>query len=145
MTLFGHYDPVDALLRLQQQLDRVFDRPSGYEIGPSGRGVFPPANVFRDQDGWVVRLEVPGFGPEDLEVESRPNGIVVSGKRDTAFPEKASVHRRERWSGRFSRSIHVPREYDAARAEATCRNGILAIRIPVREEVKPRKIEIANS
>ncbi len=145
MTLFSRSwdrDPLDALLRLQDRLERVFERPTGFELGLSGRGAFPAVNVFRDDDGLVVRAEVPGFGSEGVQVESRNQLLLISGKRETAPPAGASVHRRERAHGDFSRSLHIPREFDAARASATCHNGILTVRIPLREEVKPRQIEV---
>ena len=148
MPFFSHSwdrDPVDALLRLQDRLELVFERPLGLELGLSGRGATPPVNVFRDDDGLVIRAEVPGFSPEAIGVEGRSQDLVISGKRETAPPAGASSHRRERAHGEFSRSLHVPREFDAARAAATCKNGILTIRIPLREEVRPRQIEVKTA
>lgn len=145
MTLFSRSwdrDPMDALLRLQEQLERVFEKPSGVELGLSGRGGFPPVNVFRDDNGLVVRAEVPGFPPETVEVESRNQQLEIRGKRDTTPPAGASIHRRERAHGEFARSVQIPREFDAARATATCRHGILTVHIPLREEVRPRQIEV---
>ena len=93
-------DPVDALLRLQDRLEHVFEKPLGFELGLSGRGSFPPLNVFRDDQGLVVLAEVPGFAPDALEVESRHQQLLISGKRETAPPAGASAHRRERAHGR---------------------------------------------
>ncbi len=148
MPFFSHSwdrDPVDALLRLQDRLERVFEKPLGFELGLSGRGATPPVNVFRDDDGLVIRAEVPGFSPEAIEVESRNQDIVISGKREAAPPAGASAHRRERAHGEFSRSLHVPREFDTARALAKCKNGVLTVRIPLREEVRPRQIEVKTT
>ena len=138
-------DPVDALLRLQDRLEHVFEKPLGFELGLSGRGSFPPVNVFRDDNGLVVLAEVPGFAPDALEVESRHQQLLISGKRETAPPAGASEHRRERAHGEFSRSLQIPREFEAARAEASCRHGILTVRIPLREEVRPRQIEVKTA
>jgi HSP20 family molecular chaperone IbpA len=58
------FDPVGGLLALQRELERVFDNPRGLDLGPSGRGVFPPMNVFRDDEGITIRMEVPAAGPK---------------------------------------------------------------------------------
>lgn len=148
MTRIGFrrdFDPVNALLRLQGDLDRVFETPRGWDPGVSGRGVHPPINVFRDAQGYVIKLEVPGYAPEDLTLESREQTLYVSGKR--AAPEEpagGSYHRRERQAAEFQRSVQVPRDLDPSRSEATCRNGVLTVRVPVREEARPRRIDVTS-
>jgi HSP20 family protein len=134
-------DPVSGLLALQRELDRVFDKPFGIDLGPSGRGVFPPVNVFADRDGYVVKLEVPGIAPEDVNIEAEGRTLTVSGKR-TDGPQEGSFHRRERGYGQFSRSLQLPADLDATRAEATYVHGILTVRIPKKDEAKPRQISI---
>ncbi len=143
MAVFNFWDrdPFYGIQRLQNELERVFERPFG-DLGLSGRGAHPPVNVFREDQGLVVRLEVPGFAPEDLNIEARNQRLVISGKRAAAERTGASFHRRERWSGEFSRALQIPREYELERAEAGCQDGVLTVRVPLREEVKPRQIEV---
>ena len=64
------FDPINALLNLQQEFDRVFDNPRGFDLGLSGRGAFPPMNVFSDADGYTVRMEIPGVAPENVAIEA---------------------------------------------------------------------------
>ncbi len=135
-------DPVSGLLALQRELERVFDKPFGIDLGPSGRGVFPPVNVFADRDGYVVKLEVPGVAPENVNIEAEGRTLTVSGKREDAPTEAGSFHRRERGYGQFSRSLQLPADLDASRAEANYKHGILTVRIPKKEEAKPRQISI---
>jgi HSP20 family protein len=145
MTLFRfprEFDPVGGLLALQRELDRVFDHPLGFDPGPSGRGVFPPVNVFRNQDGYTVRLEIPGIGPEDLQIAAHDRTLTISGERKATSPEGGSYHRRERGIGQFSRSLQLPADLDLEKVEATCKHGLLTIRIPKKEEAKPRQIAI---
>src|SRR5262245_63204653 len=85
-------DPVNALFRLQAELERVFQNPRGLDLGPSGFGVHPPVNIFRKGDDVVVRLEVPGFAPEDLSIESREQTLAISGKRDRKSTRLNSSH-----------------------------------------------------
>ena len=143
MTLFGFSsDPVDSLLSLQRELARVFESPFGFELGPSGRGVYPAINVFTDKNGSVLRMEVPGVPPENIQIETHGRTITVSGKREVKAPENGSFHRRERSVGEFSRSVQLPADVDVSRAEASCKHGILTVRIPKKEEAKPRQIAV---
>lgn len=135
-------DPFESLLGLQRELERVFESPFGSNLGLSGRGVFPPVNVFSDREGYVLRLEVPGLAPESLEIETQGRTITVKGKRDLNPPKGGSFHRRERGAGAFARSIQLPDDLDLVKAEATCKHGMLTIRVPKKEEAKPRQITV---
>jgi HSP20 family protein len=145
MALFrvaSGFDPVGGLLTLQRELERVFDKPFGTDLGPSGRGVFPPVNVFADKDGYVVKLEVPGIAPEDVNIEVEGRTLKVSGKREVPPPTEGSFHRRERGTGKFARSFQLPADVDLTRAEASYKHGVLSVRVPKKEEAKPRQITI---
>jgi HSP20 family protein len=146
MTLFRfptRFDPVGGLLALQRELERAFDNPLGLDLGPSGRGVFPAVNVFRDENGLTARMEVPGVTPDSLEVQAHDRTLTVSGQRDAGIPEGASYHRREREAGRFSRSLHLPADLDLGKVDASYKNGILTIRVPKSEQAKPRQIAVS--
>jgi HSP20 family protein len=139
-------DPFQALARLQQELESAIRQPRWrLDVGPSGRGAFPPINVFGDEHHVVVRMEVPGVAAEAIEIKTQGRTLTVSGKRELSIPEGASLHRCERGRGEFSRSIELPADLDLGRAEATCKHGLLTIRIPRREEAKPRTITIQGS
>ena len=138
----SEFDPFEALLSLQREVERAFENPLGVSLGLSGRGVFPAVNVFSDPKGYVLRLEVPGLGPENLEIETQGRTLIITGKREQKGAEGGSFHRRERGSGAFARSIQLPEDLDFGRAEASCKHGMLTIRIPKREEAKPRQITV---
>ena len=143
MTLFRFSsDPVDSLLSLQRELAKVFESPFGFELGPSGRGVYPAINVFTDKNGTLLRMEVPGVPPESIHIETHGRTITVSGKREVKAPQNGSFHRRERSVGEFSRSVQLPADVDVSGAEASCKHGILTVRIPKKEEAKPRQIAV---
>jgi HSP20 family protein len=135
-------DPVSGLPDLQRELDRFFQNPMGFDLGVSSRGVFPAVNIFSGKDGYVARLEVPGVSPEQINIESHGRTLTISGKREVVTPEGGSFHRREREAGAFSRSLQLPDDLDPARAAASCKHGILTVRIPKREEAKPRQITV---
>ena len=142
MAFFRFSDPMSGLLTLQEELDRVFRNPGWFDLGPSGRGVFPPVNVFRDKQGYVIRFEVPGVTPEKISIETNERTLTVSGSREATSPEKGAFHRRERESGNFSRSLRLPEDTDFGAAKASCKNGILTVHVPKREESRPRQISV---
>ncbi len=134
-------DPFETLLSLQQALD-AFRTSSWLESSPSGTGAYPPINVFRKGDDFVVITEVPGIKKSDLEIQVKGNTIRVAGTKSVDYSEKASLHRRERLAGRFDRAITLPVEIDADQAKAECRDGILALFLPRAERDKPRLIKL---
>ncbi len=145
MALFrvsSGFDPVGGLQTLQRELELVFDKPFGIDLGPSGRGVYPPVNVFADKDGYVVKLEIPGIAPENVAIEAEGRTLKVSGKREVPPPTEGSFHRRERGTGQFARSFQLPADGDMTRAEASYQHGILSVRVPKKEEAKPRQIAV---
>jgi HSP20 family protein len=142
LTSFSRIDPVQGILELQRELDRFLGRPQGGEVGVSGAGVFPPINLFADTDGVVLRAEVPGVEPNSIDVSIQRNTLVISGERPVKARDKGSYHRRERRFGKFSRSLQLPQDLDTEKAAAECRNGVLTLRIPRREEAKPRQVRI---
>lgn len=136
------FEPFDALMHLQNELEQVLEQPFGwFRTSPSGRGAFPPASVFRGEAGYVIRMELPGLTPDQVQVDTHLDSVRVSGKRETG-DAAGTAHRLERWSGEFSRGIRVPSDADTSRAQARYRSGVLSIDIPLREEAKPRRIEI---
>jgi len=134
-------DPFETLLGLQQALDSF--RTSGWlDASLSGNGAYPPINVFRKGDDFVVITEVPGIKKSDIDVQIKGNTIRFAGSKSVEYTDKASIHRRERLSGRFDRAITVPFELDAEKVKAECHDGILALYLPRAERDKPRSIKL---
>ncbi len=140
MALFP--DPFDTLTSLQQALDSF--RASGWLArSPSGGGSYPPMNVFRKGDDFVIIAEVPGIKKSDLDVQVKGNTIRLAGTKSVNYPEKASLHRRERLAGRFDRAMTLPVEIDQDGVRAECRDGILVLFLPRAERDKPKSIHVA--
>jgi HSP20 family protein len=135
-------DPFETLLNLQQALD-AFRASSWLESSPSGTGAYPPVNVFRKEDDFVLITEVPGIKKSDLDIQVKGNTVRIAGTKSVDYSEKASVHRRERLAGRFDRAITIPVEIDADKVKAECRDGILALYLPRAEGDKPKSIKLA--
>jgi HSP20 family protein len=136
------YHPIDALFDLQRALDARLE--SGWlRDTTSGTGAFPPINVFQQGDDIVAILEVPGVGKQDLDIQVKGNALRISGKKAIAYPEGASLHRRERLGGSFDRTLTVPMQINADGIKAEYRDGVLALFIPRAESDKPRSIKIS--
>jgi HSP20 family protein len=135
-------DPLETLLAFQRALDA---RRESDWIGRStaGLGSFPPINIFQQGHDLVAVVELPGVKKEDLDIEAKDDTIRISGKKEIPVEEKASIHRRERLSGAFDRTIVLPTHVDPDRIQAELQDGVLALFIPRAESDKPRTIKIS--
>ena len=141
LTSFDY--PFEALLGIQRALEAR--RASDWMgAATTGMGTFPPINVFQKGDDLLAVIELPGIDKKDLNIEAKENTIRISGRKIVAYAQAASVHRRERVSGTFDRTISVPIQMDPGAVTAEYRDGVLALFIPRAESDKPRTIEIRS-
>ena len=135
-------DPFEALFNLQRALD-TFQQSDLLERSTTGTGPYPPVNVFRKGDDFVILAAVPGVKKSDLDIQVKDQVIRIAGTKAIEYGEKASLHRRERSTGRFNRTFTIPVRIDAERIKAECRDGVLALYLPRAEQDKPKSIKIA--
>jgi HSP20 family protein len=137
----GFSDPFEALLAVQRALDA---RRQSDWMGSrtTGTGSYPPINIFQQGDDLVAIVELPGVDKDALSIEAKDNTIRVSGKKTINYQSGSSVHRRERVSGVFDRTLSVPIRIDPDAIRAEYRDGVLALFIPRHERDKPRTIQI---
>lgn len=145
---FGDFrNPLVELTRARREMDRLFSDLSGrWPAGnfSFGSGVFPALNMSETADQLSVEAEMPGMRAEDLDIAVEGNTLVLRGERKPDSPEKVSYHRRERMSGRFSKSITLPFDVQADRVEAEYKNGVLKLTLPKAEHAKPRTITVKS-
>ena len=123
MALFPN--PFNTLLGLQEALEAF--RTSGWlQTSPSGTGSYPPLNIFRKDDDFILIAEVPGINKSDFDLQIKGRPYNLSGVKVAKHAENASLHRRERLSGRFDRSVTLPVEIDPEGVKAEYHGGILA-------------------
>jgi HSP20 family protein len=135
------YSDPFVLLSLQRALEAR--RASDWlRDATTSMGSFPPINVFQQGDDFVAIIELPGVSKENLDIQAKENTIRIAGRKSIKYGEGASVHRRERVSGEFDRTLTVPVEIDPNGIKAEYRNGVLALFIPTAEKAKPRSIKI---
>ena len=139
----GFRNAFDQLDRMRRQFDHLFGDDPGSRRGLLGAGVFPPINMTEDTDKFYIRAELAGVKSEDIEMQATVKNLSITGERKIeAENEGVRYHRREREAGKFSRIITMPTEIDPDRIEARMSDGILTIRVPKAEAVKPRQITI---
>lgn len=143
LTRWGYRAP--SVWSEMSHLSREMDRLLRGTQSVSGSGVFPPLNLYDDGESVIVRAEIPGVDPKDMEIDATVNSLTIKGERKRAkTEEKASFHRRERSHGTFSRSINLPQEIDPKKVQASYKLGLLEVLLPKAEGTKPRKIEIKS-
>lgn len=103
-----------------------------------------PIEFFEKEDKYVVRAELPGMKPEDIEVSVTDNLLTIKGERKLDNEVKEDdYYYREHTYGTFSRTLSLPSAADDAKIEATYENGILEVGIPKTPEAKPKKITVS--
>jgi HSP20 family protein len=137
-------DPYVSLSALQQSLD-TFLQSNWLGSSVSAGGAFPPINVFRKGDDFLIVAELPGVDTSTVDIQVKNNAIRISGTKRVDYGQNISMHRRERSAGRFDRTIALPIEIDADQVKAECRNGILGLLLPRAERDKPRSIKVSVS
>lgn len=149
MTIARRPSPFGELLSLRQAMDRLFEdsfvRPFGWN-GSSYEGLGMPVDVWMTPDELVVEAQLPGVDPDqvDITVENGTLAIRAETSSETKSGEGDYLVREIR-RGTVSRTIGLPNGLQADRADATFENGVLTLRIPKAEEVKPRQIRISPS
>ncbi len=130
-------------------ITRDFDRLVRRAFGPASFGAtFAPAlpmDTVRRDGELVLRFDVPGIDPEKIDVTVDRGVLTVSATREETRTEGESPVVRERLFGSFTRRVRLSENLDADAIEASNHDGVLEIRIPVREEAKPRKIEVGTA
>jgi HSP20 family protein len=127
-----------------RDFDRIVRRAFGTGFGPASTTALPMDTVRRDGE-LVLRFDVPGVDPEKIDVTVDRGVLTVSATREETKTEGESPVVRERLFGSFRRSVKLAENLDADSIEASNHDGVLEIRIPVREEAKPRKIEVGTN
>ena len=104
----------------------------------------PPVDVFQTGDHeLVLKAELPDMTREDIDVTVENFVLTIKGEKKLATDAKEEhFHHIERRYGAFSRSFSLPRTVDASKVAADYKNGVLTVRLPLREEAKPRQIKV---
>jgi HSP20 family protein len=140
------FDPFRDLTVLQERMNRLFNESYSprREDDLMSRGTWTPAVDIYEVDGaLVLKAELPGMRREDIAVSVENNTLTLKGERTVDHDIKQeSFHRVERAYGQFVRSFALPTTVDTTKIGAEYKHGVLKVTLPVREEAKPRTINV---
>jgi len=122
-----------------RELDRMVDEAFG-----GGRSGVMPMDAYRHGDTFVMHFDLPGVDPRTIDVELERNVLTVKAERTWHPVEGDEVLATERPHGRWSRRLFLGDGLDADRIHATYEQGVLTLTIPVAEQARPRRIEVAR-
>jgi HSP20 family protein len=140
------FDPFRDLAVLQDRMNRLFnDAHSPRQTDDlMSRGTWTPAVDIYEVDGaLVLKAELPEMRREDIDISVENSTLTIRGERklDNEIKQE-NFHRIERAYGSFVRSFSLPPTVDAGKIGAEYKNGVLSVKLPVREDAKPRTINI---
>jgi len=130
-------DEIDRLNWLKRQGDPFWNGALSVE-----RAAYPALSLWDDGENFHAEAELAGFKIEDIDLAVAGPELRIRGKRATPSGKGWAVHRQERPSGEFSRTITFPAEIDADRVQAALKDGVLSVTLPKAPSAKPRKIEV---
>ena len=142
------WEPFRDLLSMQGRFNRLFNQAFGraFEGGDdelSPRTWAPAVDIYETEGNLVVKAELPGVDPKQVEVRVEENTLYLKGERKFENEvNKEHYHRVERAYGTFARSFALPGSVEPDKVAAEYNDGLLTITIPKREEAKPKTVKI---
>ncbi len=140
------WEPFRDLLTTQDRFNRLFNETLPQLFGEEGwasRNWAPAVDIYETDQELVLKAELPGVDPKDVEVRVEDNTLFLKGQRNIRKEVKEeNYHRVERSYGTFSRTFALPSSIDADKVTAEYKDGVLTLTMPKREEAKPKTIKI---
>jgi HSP20 family protein len=140
------FDPFREFATLQDRMNRLFGDAylrQNDDVTTQGNWV-PPVDIYEtERHDLIVKAELPDMTREDIEVTVENNVLTLRGTKKLPSDVKDEQFRRiERNYGTFSRSFTLPNTVEATKVSAEYKNGVLTVKLPFREEAKPRTINV---
>ncbi len=141
------WDPFSWLSGFRDDLDQFFERklaPWEASEGDLLEGAWTPlVDVCEDKDNVLVRADLPGLKKEEIDLSILGRTLTIRGeKKGESEVKEENYHRVERSYGLFQRTVALPSDVDEGQVEASYKDGVLAVKLPKKEEVKGKKIAI---
>lgn len=146
MASLVRWEPFSDLVSLRDAMDRLFEdsfvRPRAGWMAPFG-GQTLAVDMYETDDDVVVKTAIPGIKSEDIDISVTGETLTIKGETKAENKvEKANYIRQERRFGSFCRSVALPTQVKADKAQAVFEHGLLTLTLPKAEEVKPRSIKV---
>ena len=140
----ARFEPWSFVDLLHRDLDRLAAQRNTVDADNSSVADWVPAvDIVEEKDRFVLRADVPGVNPDDIDVSMDAGVLSLSGERHAIAPsDDAGVQRIERATGRFLRRFTLPDTADAEGVTAKCTTGILEVSIPKTPAIQARRITV---
>lgn len=149
MNTLTRWEPFREMHTMRDLMDRIFDEP--FSEAPrlwtrQMEGFAPAMDVAEDDANYVVKVTLPGVEPDQVEITLTDNVLTIKGETKTEKDMEEKNYRvRERRYGSFTRSIALPMPVEAEQVDATHEHGVLTLRLPKAEAVKPKRITVKQT
>jgi HSP20 family protein len=148
----ANWDPFEEFEALRREVDRAFE-DFGFGTEPFSKVAFLPArsprrypliNLYDEKDSIHIEALAPGIDPNSLNLSVVRNTLTISGEKPhlPASVKPEALHRNERASGKFVRTVELPVEVDENNVKADYKDGLLRITLPKAEKAKPKQITV---
>ena len=122
---------------------RELDRVAQQVFGTAARPAAMPIDAYRKGDEFVVMFDLPGCDPSSIDLTVERNVLTVHAERRRAGDDDVELLVGERPQGTFSRQLFLAETLDSERISADYNDGVLTLRVPVKEQAKPRRVDIS--
>ncbi|HTP53338.1 MAG TPA: Hsp20/alpha crystallin family protein [Anaeromyxobacteraceae bacterium] len=146
MATLTRWDPLRELARLQEEMNRSLgDDRLQFRAGDSV-GWTPACDIYEDGEEIVVRAELAGVEPADVELRFENGVLTLKGERKLEKEDRReNYHRLELSYGTFTRAFSMPATIDSEKIRAESKQGVLHIHLPKKPEAKPKSIQVKVS
>jgi HSP20 family protein len=142
MSNLVRWNPIRDVLSMSEAVDRLFDQAYVYPGNGGFRAGGPALDLVESGDKFVVKAELPGFTPEQVDIQIEGNTLTLKGQLQDESKEEGEYHVRERRQVNFTRTLALPVAVNADKAAASFENGVLTLTLPKHETVLPKRISI---
>jgi HSP20 family protein len=140
-----HYEPWRLFNRFQRDISRAFSEDASASEAANSSDVtwLPVVDVHEEAERFVVRADLPGVDPKDVEITAEKGVLTIRGQRHAEKHDNANGYERvERVSGAFLRRFSLPESAETGAIKAKQSNGVLEITIPKSPQVQPQRISV---
>ena len=144
------WEPFREMVTIQDRMNRIFDEAFRANRGAGSQEDYalaawtPAVDIYEQEGNIVLKAELPGVDPKDVDVRVENNVLTLRGERKfDSDVKKEGYHRVERPYGSFGRSFTLPTVVETEKIKAEYKDGVLRVTLPKREEAKAKQISIS--
>ncbi|TAK13376.1 MAG: Hsp20/alpha crystallin family protein [Anaerolineae bacterium] len=143
MTNLTRWEPFSDLLSVRKQMDDIFESFFARPISNGDAWSMPLVDLYQTDDDVMVKATLPGVEAKDLDIQITGDALTIRAEVQHEEEKKDKrYHLREQRYTAFARTLPLPVPVVADKAEAEMKNGVLTLRLPKAEEVKPKSITV---